>query len=104
MANRRWIAGATLCLSMGIGVAMAGTPAQSAQQPMDENGQVTNPQPHTKQEYKNEKKHEKKELKHNEKADKAARKSEKHESKAYREQEKSAREADKANQEATRPD
>jgi hypothetical protein len=104
MANRRWIAGATLFLSMGIGVALAGTPALALQQPQtDENGQVTNPQPHTDQEYKNEKKHEKKELKHNKKADKAARKAEEHENKSAREQEKSAREADKANQEAAKP-
>jgi hypothetical protein len=79
-------------------------PALALQQPQtDENGQVTNPQPHTDQEYKNEKKHEKKELKHNKKADKAARKAEEHENKSAREQEKSAREADKANQEAAKP-
>jgi hypothetical protein len=45
---------------------------------MDENGQVTNPQPHTKQDYEREKKREKKELKHNQKADKAARKTSEH--------------------------
>jgi hypothetical protein len=50
-------------------MAMAGTPVVRAQQtvpqtaqPTDENGQVTNPQPHTKKEYKDEKKREKKEL------------------------------------------
>jgi hypothetical protein len=100
MRNRRTIAVATLCLSMGI--AMAGTPALLAQQ-TDENGQVTNPQPHTKQEYKQEKKREKKELKHNEKSDKAAKKSEKHQDKAAYEQEKSANEASKANQAAQQP-
>jgi len=102
MTNRRMIAAATLCLSLGIGVAMAGTPMLFAQQ-TDENGQVTNPQPHTKKEYKQEKKQEKKELKHNEKSDKAARKSEKHEDKAAYEQEKSANEAAKANQAAQQP-
>jgi hypothetical protein len=96
MRNRRTIAVATLCLSMGM--AMAGTPALLAQQ-TDENGQVTNPQPHTKQE----KKREKKELKHNEKSDKAAKKSEKHQDKAAYEQEKSANEVSKANQAAQQP-
>ena len=108
MRKRKLIATATLCL--GIGMAMAGTPGVWAQQtapqtaqPTDENGQVTNPQPHTKKEYKDEKKREKKELKHNEKSDKAARKSEKHEDKAAYEQEKSANEAAKANQAAQQP-
>ena len=102
MTNRRMTAAATLCLSMGIGVGMAATPALLAQQ-TDENGQVTNPQPHTKKEYKQEKKQEKKELKHNEKSDKAARKSEEHQNKAAYEQEKSANEAAKANQAAQQP-
>ncbi|HEX6494895.1 MAG TPA: hypothetical protein VF018_05395 [Acidobacteriaceae bacterium] len=100
MMNTRWIAAATLCLGMGFGV--AGTPLLVAQQ-TDENGQVTNPQPHTKKEYKQEKKREKKELKHNQKSDKAAAKAAKHEDKATSEQEKSAREADKANQAAQQP-
>jgi hypothetical protein len=55
MTNRRRMAGATLCLSIGIGFTMAGTPALLAQQ-ADANGQVTNPQPHTDKEYKQEKK------------------------------------------------
>jgi hypothetical protein len=100
MNNTRRIAAAALCLGMGFGV--AATPALHAQQ-TDENGQVTNPQPHTKQEYKQEKKREKKELKHNQKSDKAATKAAKHEDKATTEQEKSAREADKANQAAQQP-
>jgi hypothetical protein len=106
MTNRRLTAIATLCLSLGIGVAAAGTPTlfgQQAAQTTDENGQVMNPQPHTEKEYKQEKKREKKELKHNQKSDKAAMKAEKHQDKAAREQEKSAKEADKANQEAQKP-
>jgi len=102
MTNKRAIAAATLCLSMGIGVAIAGTSMLFAQQ-TDENGQATNPQPHTKKEFKQEKKQEKKELKHNEKSDKAARKSEKHQDKAAYEQEKSANEAAKANKAAQQP-
>jgi hypothetical protein len=97
---------ATLCLSLGIGVATAGTPllfAQQAAQPTDENGQVMNPQPHTKKELKQEKKREKKELKHNQKSDKAASKAAEHQDKATKEQEKSAKEADKANQAAQQP-
>ncbi len=100
MTNTRWIAAAALCLGMGFGV--AATPTLYAQQ-TDENGQVTNPQPHTKKEYKQEKKREKKELKHNEKSDKAATKAARHEDKATADQEKSAREADKANQAAQQP-
>jgi hypothetical protein len=105
MRNRRLIATATLCL--GIGMAMSGTPTVRAQQtvlqtaqPTDENGQVTNPQPHTKKEYKDEKKREKKELKHNEKSDKAAMKANEHANKSAAEQEKSEKEAEKANQAA----
>ncbi len=108
MRNRKLIATATLCL--GIWMAMAGTPGAWAQQtapqtaqPMDENGQVTNPQPHTKKEYKDEKKREKKELKHNEKSDKAAMKANEHANKSAAEQEKSAKEAEKANQAAQQP-
>lgn len=101
MTNTRWIAATALCVGMGFGVAAA--PTLSAQQPTDQNGQVTNPQPHTKKEYKQEKKREKKELKHNEKSDKAAMKAAKHEDKATSEQERSAREADKANQAAQQP-
>ena len=105
MRNRRLIATAAFCL--GIGMAMAGTPGARAQetapqtaQPTDENGQVTNPQPHSKKEYKDEKKREKKELKHNEKSDKAAMKANEHANKSAAEQEKSAKEAEKANQAA----
>lgn len=105
MGNRRWIAVATLCLGMGFAMPTLGaqqaTPDQTP--PTDQSGQVTNPQPHTDQEYHNEKKHEKKELKHNKKADKAARKAAEHESKAEKEQDKAAREADKANSEAAKP-
>ena len=103
MRKRTLLAVATRCLSMGIGVAMVGTPALFAQQtaqPMDPNGQVTNPQPHTDQEYKQEKKREKKELKHNKKSDEAAQKAAEHQDKAIKEQEKSQKEADKANQSA----
>lgn len=106
MRNPKLIAAATLCLSMGAGVAVAGTPtlqAQQTAQPTDENGQVTNPQPHTKKEYNDEKKREKKELKHNEKSDKAAKKANEHANKSAAEQEKSAKEAAKANQAAQQP-
>jgi hypothetical protein len=102
MANRKWIAVATLCLGMGLMAPAIGA-QQSPPPQSDQNGEVQNPQPHTKQQYENEKKHEKKELKHNQKADKAAAKAQKHENKAAREQEKSAKEAEKANQEATKP-
>ena len=104
MVNRRWIAVATLCLGMGFAM-----PAVGAQQtapttpPTDQSGQVTNPQPHTDQQYSQKKKHEKKELKHNKKADKAAAKAAEHQNKAAKEQDKAAREAEKANQEATKP-
>lgn len=103
MRNRTLLATATLCLSMGVG--MAGTPlfAQQTAPPTDQNGQVTNPQPHTDQEYKQEKKREKKELKHNKKSDEAAQKSAVHQDKAIKEQDKSQREADKANQSAQQP-
>ena len=80
MTNKKRMAIATLCLSMGMGMAVVGTPALFAQQ-TDESGQVTNPQPHTKKELKNEKKHEKQELKHNQKADKAAKKADEHQGK-----------------------
>jgi excinuclease UvrABC helicase subunit UvrB len=106
MKNRRLIATATLCVSLGAGAAVAGTPllyAQQTAQPMDENGQVTNPQPHTKQDYEQEKKREKKELKHNQKADEAAKKASEHQNKSAYEQEKSAKEAAKANQAAQQP-
>jgi hypothetical protein len=106
MRNRRLIAIATLCLSMGAGTAMVGTPTVFAQQtapPTDQNGEVTNPQPHTKQEYDQEKKREKKELKHNQKADKAAKKADEHANKSAKEQEKAAKEAAKANQAAQQP-
>jgi hypothetical protein len=106
MTYKRRMAVATLCLSMGFGMATAGVPAlfgQQAAQPTDENGQVTNPQPHTKKEYKQEKKREKKELKHNQRSDKAASKAAEHQEKATKEQEKSAKEADKANQAAQQP-
>jgi hypothetical protein len=86
----------------GIGMAAVGTPTLLAQQ-TDENGQATNPQPHTKKELKNEKKHEKQELNHNQKADKAAMKAEKHQDKAAYQQEKSANEAAKANHDAQKP-
>ena len=102
MGNRKLIATATLCL--GIGMAMAGTPVirafsrPSRRRPSRqiENGQMTNPQPHTKKEYKDEKKREKK-LKHNEKSDKAAMKANEHANKSAAEQEKSEKEAEKAN-------
>jgi hypothetical protein len=106
MRNRKLIATATLCLSLGAGMAMAGTPALFAQQtapPTDENGQVTNPQPHSKQDYDQEKKREKKELKHNQKADKAAKKADEHANRSAAEQERSAKEAAKANQAAQQP-
>jgi hypothetical protein len=110
MTYKRRTAAAALCLSMGFGVAMAGTPAlfgeqtgQPTAQQTDENGQVMNRQPHTKKEYKQEKKREKKELKHNQKSDKAAMKAEEHQEKVDKEQEKSAKEADKANQAAQQP-
>jgi Fe2+ transport system protein B len=106
MRNRKLMAIATLCLSMGTGMAVVGTPAlrgQQTAQPMDQNGQVTNPQPHTKQEYEQEKKREKKELKHNQKADKAAKKANEHANRSAAEQEKSAKEAAKANQAAQQP-
>jgi hypothetical protein len=102
MTNKKRMAIATLCLSMGMGMAAMGTPTLQAQQ-TDENGQATNPQPHTKKELKNEKKHEKQELKHNQKADKAAKKADEHQGQAAYQQEKSANEASKANQEAQKP-
>ena len=96
---KRLTAAATLLLSMGIGAMAVGPPALFAQQ-TDENGQVTNPQPHTKKEYKQEKKQEKRELKHNRKSDKAARNADQHEDKAAYERERQANEAAKANRAA----
>lgn len=102
MTNRKWIAAATLCLGMGFAMPALGW--QQTTPPTDQSGEVQNPQPHTDQQYHQEKKHEKKELKHNKKSDKAAAKAEKEQSKAAREQDKAAREAEKANNEAAKPD
>ena len=72
-------------------------PAASIAQQTDANGQIVNPQPHTKQQYNQEKKDEKRELKHNQKADKAQGKANRDSAKAARHQRKANAEADKAN-------
>ena len=75
---------------------LAGTAGLAAQQ-TDDNGQVVNPQPHTKHPYNEEKKDMKHQLKHNRKADKAAAKAGRNADKAARNQQKANAEAEKAN-------
>lgn len=72
-------------------------PAAMIAQQTDDNGQLVNPQPHTKQQYNQEKKDEKHQLKHNRKADKAQAKADRDDAKAARHQRKADAEADKAN-------
>lgn len=73
------------------------TPAALMAQQTDDNGQLVNPQPHTKQQYDQEKKDMKHQLKHNRKSDKAQTKAERNEDRAARDQQKADKEADKAN-------
>ncbi len=72
-------------------------PAAMLAQQTDDNGQVVNPQPHTKKQYQDEKKDMKHQLKHNQKADKADAKATRQADRAAREQQKADREAAKAN-------
>ena len=82
-----------LLLSMGL----MGTAATLSAQQRDENGQIVNPQPHTKKQLKEEEKQEKHQLKHNQKADKAATKANREDTKAAGERAKADDEAQKAN-------
>ena len=84
---------ATLLLSLA---GLAGSTGLAAQQ-TDDNGQIVNPQPHTKQQYNEEKKDMKHQLKHNRKSDKASAKADRNADKAAHDQRKADAESAKAN-------
>ena len=88
-----------LALTAALLLGTAGTASLAQQQPIDENGQTANSQPHTDQQYHQEKKDMKRQLKHNKKADKAEAKADRHASRASREQQRADTETDKANSE-----